>query len=478
MNYRMIGYTLGWVLNFEAGLMLLPLICSFIYKEACLESFVISILICLLFGLPLVLKRPKKVDMYSKEGFVIVALAWIVMSIFGSLPFVISSSIPSFIDAFFETVSGFTTTGASILSDIEALPKGILFWRSFTHWIGGMGVLVFLVAILPLSGGNNMYLMKAESPGPSVTKLVPRVKSTAKILYGIYSALTLILILFLLVGKMPLFEAITTAFGTAGTGGFGVKNNSIAGYSSYIQIVITVFMIIFGVNFSLYYLILLRKFKDVLRSDEFKSYILIILTATALIAINSYSHFDGVFSAIKHSAFQVGSIITTTGFYTTDFNLWSEFSKTIIVLLMFIGACAGSTGGGIKVSRILILLKTIKKELKIAAHPKSVHKVLLDGHPIEHEVMRAVNVYIIAYIAIFVISLLVISLDNFDFTTNFTALAATINNVGPGLNMVGPVENFSIYSPLSKLVLSFTMLVGRLEVFPMLVLFAPSKWKK
>lgn len=478
MNYRMIGYTLGWVLNFEAGLMLLPLICSIIYGEKCVESFILCILICLLFGIPLVLKRPKKLDMYSKEGFVIVALAWIIMSLFGCLPFIISGAIPNFIDAFFETVSGLTTTGASILSDVEALPKGIIFWRSFTHWIGGMGVLVFLVAILPLSGGSNMYLMKAESPGPSVTKLVPRVKSTAKILYGIYATLTFVLIIFLLTGKMSLFDAITTAFGTAGTGGFGIKNNSIAGYSSYIQIVVTIFMIIFGVNFSIYYLLLMKKFKDIFRSDELKAYIFIIVLATALISINAYSHFDGVFSAIKHSAFQVSSIITTTGFYTKDFNLWPEFSKIIIVLLTFMGASAGSTGGGIKVSRILILLKTIKKELKIAAHPKSVHKVSLDGHPIEHEVMRSANVYMIAYIAIFVVTLLLISLDNFDFTTNFTAIATTINNVGPGLSMVGPVENFSIFSPFSKLILSFTMLIGRLEIFPMLVLFAPSKWKR
>ena len=478
MNYRMISYTLGWVLNFEAGLMLLPLICSLIYQEACTESFIISIFICLLFGFPLVLKRPKKLDMYSKEGFIIVALAWIVMSIFGCLPFLLSGAIPNVTDAFFETVSGFTTTGASILKEVESLPKGILFWRSFTHWIGGMGVLVFLVAILPLSGGDNMYLMKAESPGPSVTKLVPRVKSTAKILYGLYAVLTLTLIVFLLAGKMPLFEAITTAFGTAGTGGFGIKNNSIAGYSSYIQIVVTVFMILFGVNFSIYYLILMKKFKDIFRSDEFKTYFIIIFTATALIAINSYSHFDGISSAIKHSAFQVGSIITTTGFSTVDYNQWPEFSKTIIVLLTFIGASAGSTGGGIKISRILILLKTIKKELKIAAHPKTVHKVTLDGHPIEHEVMRSANVYMIAYIAIFVVVLLMISFDNFDFTTNFTAVATTINNVGPGLNKIGPVENFSIFSPFSKLILSFTMLIGRLEVFPMLVLFAPSKWKR
>ena len=478
MNYKVIRYTLGWVLILEAFAMILPLGCAFIYNDIGIKSFLYTIILCLAFGIPFVVKKPKNHSMYSKEGFIIVALAWIIMSIFGSFPFIFSGAIPDFIDAFFETVSGFTTTGASILTEVESLPKSILFWRSFTHWLGGMGVLVFLMAVLPLSGGNNMYMMKAESPGPSVTKLVPKVKSTAKILYGIYTVMTLIQIVFLLLGDMPLFEAITTSFGTAGTGGFGIKNDSLAGYSSYIQNVVTVFMILFGVNFSIFYLLLLGKIKDIFRSDEFKTYFLIIFTATTLIAINSYSYFNGVLDAIKHSAFQVGSIITTTGYSTTDFNMWPEFSKMVLVLLMFIGASAGSTGGGIKVSRILILLKTIKKELKIAAHPKSVHKVTLDGRPIEHEVMRSTNVYIIAYAAIFVVSLLIISLENFDFTTNFTSVATTINNIGPGLGLVGPVENFSLFSPLSTLVLSFDMLIGRLEIFPILVLLAPHRWKK
>ncbi len=479
MNYRIIFYTLGWVLNFEAIALLLPLLCSALYGEGCIKSIILCILICLLVGVPFVIKRPKNKTMYSKEGFVIVALAWIVMSIFGCLPFVFSGAIPNFIDAFFETVSGFTTTGASILTDIESLPKGILFWRSFTHWIGGMGVLVFLLAVLPLSdGGSNMHLMKAESPGPSVSKLVPKVKSTAKILYGIYTFLTVLQIIFLLFGKMSLFEAITTAFGTAGTGGFAVKNTSLSGYSSYIQIVCTVFMILFGVNFSIYYLMLIKRFKEIFRSDEFKSYLGIIICATVLICINSYSHFSGLFDAIKHSAFQVASIITTTGFYSVDFEQWSEFSKAILLLLMFIGASAGSTGGGIKVSRILILLKSIKKEIKIAAHPKSVHKIILDGNPISHETVRAANVYIMSYLAIFITSFLLLSLDNFDFATNFTAIATTINNVGPGFELIGPTDNFSIFSPISKLILSFDMLVGRLEVFPMLILLAPSKWKR
>lgn len=478
MNYKLISYTLGWVLIFEALSMILSVICGLCFKESAIISILISMGICLVAGIPLVIKKPKNKTIYAKEGFMIVALTWIIISLFGALPFVISGAIPSYIDAFFETVSGFTTTGASILSDVEALPKCLLFWRSFTHWIGGMGVLVFLVAILPLSGGSNMYLMKAESPGPSVSKLVPRVRSTAKILYGIYAFLTVLQLIFLLAGKMPLFDAITTTFGTAGTGGFGIKNNSIAGYSPYLQMVITVFMIIFGVNFSVYYLILLKKFREAFRSTEFKAYIGIIALSTILISTNALSHFDGIASALRHSAFQVASIITTTGFSTTDFNMWPEFSKTIIVILMFIGASAGSTGGGIKVSRIIILLKTIKKEIKIAAHPKRVHKVALDGHIIEHETMRAANVYLISYAAIFIVTLLAISIDNFDFTTNFTAIATTINNVGPGLNAVGPTENFSLFSPLSKLILSFNMLVGRLEIFPMLVLLAPTSWKK
>lgn len=478
MNYKVIGYTLGWVLILEACAMLLPLGCAFIYRDIGISSFLISIALCLAFGTLLIIKRPANSELHAKEGLITVALSWIIISIFGALPFIFSGTVTDPADAFFETVSGFTTTGASILPEVESVPKSIIFWRSFTHWLGGMGVLVFLMAILPLSGGSNIYLMKAESPGPSVTKLVPKVKSTAKILYGIYTAMTIIQIILLLLGKMPVFDAVTTAFGTAGTGGFGIKNDSMAGYSSYIQNVTTVFMILFGVNFSIYYLFLLGKIKAAFRSDEFRAYFIIIFAATLLIAFNSYSHFNGVADAFKHSAFQVGSIITTTGFSTTNFGLWPEFSKNILLLLMFIGASAGSTGGGIKVSRILILLKTIKKELKISAHPKSVHKITLDGRPIEHEVMRSANVYIIAYLVIFVISLLIISIDNFDFTTSFSSVATAINNVGPGLGLVGPAGNFSVFSPLSTIILSFDMLIGRLEIFPLLVLFAPNRWKK
>ena len=400
------------------------------------------------------------------------------MSIFGALPFVLSGTIPNYIHALFETVSGFTTTGASIIQNVETIPKSILFWRSFTHWIGGMGVLVFLVALLPLSGGSNLFLMKAESTGPSVSKLVPKVKSSAKILYGLYLGMSIIMFVFLLLGDMNFFDAITHTFGTAGTGGFGIKNSSLGDYSAYSQIFITIFMVLFGIDFSVYYLILIRKFKLLLKSDEVKTYLLIILISTLIICVNCVNLFENIWISLRHSAFQVSSIITTTGFSTTDFDKWPELSKSILVLLMFIGACAGSTGGGIKVSRIMIFVKTITKEIAIAAHPKLSRKIQMNGRTIEHETVRSVNVFMAAYLVIFVVSLLVISLDNLDFTTNFTAIAATLNNIGPGLAGVGPTCNFSVYSDFSILVMVFDMLIGRLEIFPILVLFSKYTWRK
>lgn len=478
MNYRIIFYTLGWVLNIEAVCLLLPLLCSVIYGENNILLYAFCILLCLVCGLILTVRMPKNKTMYAREGFVTVALSWIFMSIFGAFPFVFSGYIPNFADAFFETVSGFTTTGSTILKDVEALPKSLLFWRSFTHWIGGMGVLVFLVAILPLCGGKNMHLLRAESTGPSVSKLVPKVRSSAKILYLIYSSLTLLEIVLLVAGKMPLFDAVTTTFGTAGTGGFGIKNSSIAEYSPYIQNVVSVFMIIFGVDFTVYYLILMRKFKDSFRSEEVRAYITIIAVATLILIVDCRHLYGGLAQNLTHSLFQVSSIITTTGFTTQDFDKWPELSKTVLVVLMFIGACAGSTGGGMKVSRILILVKSIFKEVKLASRPNSVYKVKLTGRFVEHETLRSVNVFAISFATIYAVSLLLISLDNFDFTTNFTAVAATINNVGPGLAKIGPTQNFSIYSSFSKIVLSLDMLVGRLEVFPMLVLFSPYTWKK
>lgn len=473
MNTSIIIYILGWVLNFEAAFMLLPCVVALIYKETTGVYFLIVMALCSGLGWCATHRKPTNTVFYAKEGFVTVSLSWIVLSAFGALPFYISREIPSYTDAIFEVISGFTTTGASILSDVEALSQCMLFWRSFTHWVGGMGVLVFILAILPLAGGYNMHLMKAESPGPSVGKLVPRVKATAKILYMIYLGMTLLQIGLLLLGRMPVFDAVTTAFGTAGTGGFGIKNNSIAFYDSYyLQAVITIFMILFGVNFNTYYLFLIKKPKQALQSEEVRWYLGIVLVSTLIIALNIVKSFDGFLPAFHHAAFQVASIITTTGFSTVDFDLWPELSKALLVALMFIGACAGSTGGGIKVSRIIILFKTVKKEISSLIHPRSIKILKLDGKAIEHTVVRSINTFLVAYFLIFTLSVLLISIDNFDFTTNFTAVAATINNIGPGLSGVGPTCNFSEYSLFSKYILMFDMLAGRLEIFPMLVLFS------
>lgn len=478
MNYRMILFIISWVVDFEAALMLPSCLVGVIYQEKAGFALALSMLLCLLIGMPGIIKKPENKTIYAREGFVAVALSWMVLSAFGALPFVISGAIPSYVDALFETVSGFTTTGSSVLSDVEVLPKCLLFWRSFTHWIGGMGVLVFLMAVLPLAGGTNMYMMKAESPGPVVGKLVPKVKSTAVLLYGMYVGMSFLQLVFLLLGRMPLFDALTTMFGTAGTGGFGIKNDSIGGYSPYLQIVITVFMILFGVNFNFYYLILKKKLKLAVQITEVRAYFLIIAAAIAMITVNISGMFPNVFTALRHAAFQVGSIITTTGFATTDFDLWPSFSKTILVLLMFIGACAGSTGGGMKVSRIVMLLKTMRKELDVIAHPHNVRKLKVDGRVVEHSVLRSTNVFLVSYMVIFGFSLLLISIDNFDFTTNFTAVAATINNIGPGLGGVGPTQNFGAFSDFSKVVLTFDMLAGRLELFPLLLLFAKNTWVK
>ncbi len=478
MNYRIIVYIIGKVLMFESLFMAPALLTALIYREKAGYALLISMVICAAVGLLLSRKKYTRKAMYAREGFVAVALCWIVLSAFGALPFVISGEIPSFVDAMFEVVSGFTTTGSSILSDVESVPRCLLFWRSFTHWIGGMGVLVFVMAVLPMAGGNDMYLMKAESPGPSVGKLVPKVKGTALILYGMYIALSLIQMVFLLIGDMPLFDAILTMFGTAGTGGFGIKNDSIAGYSVYLQAVVTIFMILFGVNFNMYYLLLKRKYKEACSIAEVKVYFGIILISILLITLNISGMYDNLFKAFHDAAFQVGTIITTTGFATTDFELWPSFSKSILVLLMFIGACAGSTGGGIKVSRIVILFKSMLKELDVIVHPHNIKKLKMDGHVVEHSVVRSVNVYLASYVMIYAVSVILISIDNFDFTTNFTAVAATINNIGPGLSLVGPTQNFGLFSDFSKIVLIFDMLIGRLELFPLLILFSKNTWTK
>ena len=478
MNYRIIAYIVGWVLNLQAIFMALPSLTAVIYNEEDISAFLITMVICLAMGLPLTRNKPKNKVFHIKDGCVAVALSWFVLSLTGAIPFVLSGSIPHPIDAIFETVSGFTTTGSSILTDVESLSKSVLIWRSFTHWIGGMGVLVFLLSLLPLAGGYHMNLMRAESPGPSVSKLVPKVQSTAKILYSIYLGMTVIQILLLLLGGIPVFDSLCITFGTAGTGGFGIKNDSMGGYSLYCQIVTTIFMILFGVNFSAYYLILTKKFKSAFQIEEIRYYFGIIIAAVLLIAINSRHMFSGFGQAIQQSAFQVGSIITTTGYSSTDFNQWPALSKTILVILMFVGACAGSTGGGIKVSRIVLLLKAAKKEFQLYLHPNAVKKIKMDKKSVSHETLRSTNIFLSVYLLIFCGSILILSLDNFDMATNFTAIAATLNNIGPGLEIVGPMGNFSSFSYLSKLVMIFDMLAGRLEIFPLMLLFFKGTWKK
>ena len=477
MNRKMIVYILGYVLILEAILMLLPAFVAIIYAEKAGFSFLIVSAISALLGFLITRKKPKVTIFYLKEGCVATALSWIVLSIFGALPFVISGSIPSFTDALFETISGFTTTGASILNEVESLPYSILFWRSFTHWIGGMGVLVFLLAIVPMNGGSHMNLMRAESPGPSVGKLVPKVKHTARILYLIYMGITIVEIILLLFGGMGIFDAVTTSFGTAGTGGFGIKNDSIGGYNAYIQWIVTIFMILFGVNFNAYYYMLYRKWKKAFGMEEVKWYLIVIAAAVGGLMFTAYDGTITFFHNLRDMSFQVASVITTTGFSTVDFDKWPEISRFIMIAVMFVGACAGSTGGGIKVSRFIIAVKNIGKELGGYLHPKGVKKTYLEGKPVEHEVSRAVNVYFEAFFLIFALSMMLISFEGYDGVTNFTAIVATMNNIGPGLNMVGPTQNFGFFSNFSKYVLMFDMLAGRLELFPMLLLFHPSIWK-
>lgn len=477
MNNSIIRYVLGQVLKVEAMLMLLPCMVALLYHEKAGYSYFIVLTASALVGFIATYKKPSNTVFYLKEGCVATSLSWIFLSIVGALPFVISGEIPSFTDALFETISGFTTTGASILSDVEALSYCNLFWRSFTHWIGGMGVLVFIMAILPLSGGSNINLLRAESPGPSVGKLVPRMKYTAQLLYIIYFGLTFIETVLLLLGNMPLFDSITTAFGTAGTGGFGIKNDSLMSYSPYIQWIVTIFMILFGVNFNAYYFILLKQWKKSFLMEEVRYYFLIIFFAIGIIFSNIVNTFSSAFTALRHSAFQVASIITTTGFSSIDFDKWPETSKTIIVLLMFVGACAGSTGGGIKVSRFVILFKTVLKELHSYIHPRSVKKIKMDDKPVEHEVVRSINVYFITFVIVFSLSIFAVSLEGKGMVTTFTAVTATINNIGPGLDLVGPTQNFSIFTPFSKYVMMFDMLAGRLELFPLLILLHPAIWK-
>ncbi len=478
MNRKMVFYTIGQMLITEAVLLLLPTIVSIIYGESCF-AFLITIAVALVLGGLLVFFcKTKNQVIYAKEGFVTVSLVWIVMSLVGALPFYISGEIPSYVDAFFETVSGFTTTGASILTDVESMSRGLLFWRSFTHWVGGMGVLVFVMAIIPNVSDRSIHLMRAEVPGPTVGKLMPKIKDTAKILYVIYIALTFIEIVFLLLGNMPVFDSIVHAFGTAGTGGFGIKNSSIADYNPYLQWVITIFMTLFGVNFNLYYLIIIGKLKTAFKSRELWCYLGIILISTAVISVDILPIYNGFSDAVRNAAFQVSSISTTTGYATADFNLWPELSKGILFLLMFSGACAGSTAGGLKISRVIILFKLIKKEFKHMLHPRSVSGVKFEGKQVEDSTLRGVSNYFAIYILCFVAVFIILCFEPFDLETNITASAACFNNIGPGLAGVGPASNYSEYSAVAKLVLSFAMLLGRLEIFPLIIALSPRTWGK
>ena len=477
MNYGMIVYILGTILKAEAILMSLPALVAFLCGEGDLVPMLAAILIASGAGLLFTFKKPKNTVIYAKEGFVVTALSWVVMSLVGALPFVFAGAIPSYIDAVFETVSGFTTTGASILTDVEGMSRGLLFWRSFTHWVGGMGVLVFLLAIVPLAGGRSVHIMRAESPGPVVGKLVPKVRDTAMILYGIYITMTVVLIALLLLGGMPLYDSAVHAFGTAGTGGFGIWGDSIAHYdSAYIDVVLSIGMVLFGVNFNIYYLLLMGKVKSILRSEELRWYLGIIAGATLLIAWNTLSRWGGILQSLRYAFFQVASVITTTGFATADFNLWPELSRMLLMVLMLVGACAGSTGGGMKVSRLIIMLKSAKREISRMLHPRSVYTLQFEGKPLEDQTIHNVFTYFFILVFLVIASVLLVSLDNMDFDSTFSAVLACINNIGPGLGIVGPMGSYAALSPLSKLVLILDMLLGRLEIFPMLMLFAPSVW--
>ncbi|HAD19089.1 MAG TPA: potassium transporter KefA [Lachnospiraceae bacterium] len=480
MNKRIVFYTIGFILLIEAVLMMLPLVVSVIYREAAgRNAFLISALISAAAGGLMIMKKPKKTRIFAREGFAIVALAWIMLSVFGCLPFVISGEIPNFIDAFFETVSGFTTTGSSILTDVEAMSHSLVFWRSFTHWVGGMGVLVFVMIIVPLGGESNMHLLRAETPGPTAGKLVPRMRDTAKILYGIYLVMTVVEVVLLCCGGMSLFDSLINSFGSAGTGGFSNWGDSIGHYNSeFFEVVIGVFMLLFGVNFSLYYLLLLKRVKAVFKSEELRWYLGIIAFATITIAVNIEHIYGSFHQALRYSFFQVSSIITTTGYSSADFNQWPQYAKTILVMLMICGACAGSTGGGLKVSRVLILFRTARRGLKRLIHSHSVEAVWFEHKGLEEGTISNCGVYLIVYCMIAISSLVVISIDNFSYETNVTAMLSCLNNIGPGLGTVGPMGNFAGYSWLSKLVLSFDMLAGRLELYPILLLFAPSIWRQ
>lgn len=480
MNYKMVAFVLGRIFCIEAVLMLFPMLCAACYGEwYLLPAFLLPAVLLAVLGLAASLRTPKNTTIFARDGLAIVALVWVLMSAFGALPFVISGEIPSFIDAFFETVSGFTTTGSTILTDVEALSHGTLFWRSFAHWVGGMGVLVLAMAVLPMTDGRAMHLMRAEVPGPTVGKISSKLSDSAKILYAIYFAMTLAEVILLCAGGMPLFDSLIHAFGTAGTGGFSNKGLSVGAYNNpYFEIVIGVFMLLFGINFNLYYFLLLRRFRDAFCSEEMLTYLGIVAFSTVTITLNILHLYDGVGTALRTAFFQVSSIITTTGYASTDFNLWPTYARTVICILTFIGACAGSTAGGLKISRIIIFFKAAKQDLNKMLHTHAVTTVRFEGKPLDEKVLRGVHNYFNIYMLLLAVSILLISLDGFDLVTTFTSVLTCFNNVGPGLEVVGPMGNFAGFSAPAKLLLSFDMLAGRLELYPMLALFSPRLWQK
>ena len=480
MNYKMVAFVLGRIFCIEAVLMLFPMLCAACYGEwYLLPAFLLPAVLLAVLGLAASLRTPKNTTIFARDGLAIVALVWVLMSTFGALPFVISGEIPSFIDAFFETVSGFTTTGSTILTDVEALSHGTLFWRSFAHWVGGMGVLVLAMAVLPMTDGRAMHLMRAEVPGPTVGKISSKLSDSAKILYAIYFAMTLAEVILLCAGGMPLFDSLIHAFGTAGTGGFSNKGLSVGAYNNpYFEIVIGVFMLLFGINFNLYYFLLLRRFRDALCSEEMLTYLGIVAFSTVTITLNILHLYDSVGTALRTAFFQVSSIITTTGYASADFNLWPTYARTVICILTFIGACAGSTAGGLKISRIVIFFKAAKQDLNKMLHTHAVTTVRFEGKPLDEKVLRGVHNYFNIYMLLLAVSILLISLDGFDLVTTFTSVLTCINNVGPGLEVVGPMGNFAGFSAPAKLLLSFDMLAGRLELYPMLALFSPRLWQK
>lgn len=478
MNISIILYTLGRVLAIESAFMVLPGIVAIIYRENNWWTYFVVALIGMLAGFLISLKKPKNTQFFAKEGFASVGLAWFLISLTGALPPFISREIPNYIDAVFEMSSGFTTTGATILTDVEAMSHATLFWRSFSHWIGGMGIFVFLLAVMPMVGGVNMHLLRAESPGPVVGKLVPKMKDSSQILYFIYFLLTLVQIISLWIMGMSLFEAVCTSFATAGTGGFGIYNSSIANFSTLIKWDVTIFMILYGINFNVYFLILARKFKNIFKIEEVRTYLIVIVVSVAIITLNIFKTYDSFGGALTDAAFQVASIITTTGFATCDFNLWPALSKTILVLLMITGACAGSTGGGLKFSRVLILIKAVRQEINSFIHPRSVKAVGMDDRTVDKSVVKSVCVYAVLFALIYFGSVFIVSIDKYDMVTNFTAVLATMNNVGPGFEVVGATGNYAGFNYLSKIVFIFDMLAGRLELYPILLLFVPMMWKK